>query len=356
MDVEHSGGAHPAATVVRTDGVSLYWLLSAVLRSRHAILTFVVAGLIAGVVIVVLRRPNYTASFAFLPQAGQDPSKAAGLASIAGQFGISLGALGGSSQPPQLYADLLTTREVLLPIVRDSFAVEGSMGRKERLPEFLEVRGENEPVVLDKTLRVLRRDVISSVVATRTTGMVTVNVRTESPTVSLRIAERLLDGLNRFNLVTRQSQAGEERRFTESRFEAAQVSLREAENKLQRFLQDNRQYSNSPQLTFERDRLQREVSLRQQVFQTLAQQYEDARIKEVRDTPVITVIERPVLPARPDPQLRAWILLLCMLAGALCGVMLAMFRVSRERRELSALEPDRSEFLRQLELVRRKHA
>ena len=239
-----------------------------------------------------------------------------------------------------------------MPIAQDSFSVAPTGGIRVRLPEFFRVRGENEPVILDETLRVLRRDVISSAVATRTTGMVTVNVRTESPVVSMRIAERLLEGLNRFNLVTRQSQAGEERRFTEARYEAARLSLREAENKLQQWLQENRQYSNSPQLTFERDRLQSQVSLRQQVFQTLAQQYEDARIKEVRDTPVITVIERPMLPARPDPQLRAWILLLSVTAGTLGGILLAMFRASRDERDRVALEPDRAEFLRELRYLR----
>jgi uncharacterized protein involved in exopolysaccharide biosynthesis len=328
---------------LRTNGVSLYWLMRVILRFRASLMWYCVVGFFVGLTVILVRRPQYTSSFAFLPQAGQDPSKAAGLASLAGQFGISLGALGGSSQPPQLYADLLTTREVLLPIAKDSFDVElGS--RRTRLPDFLKVRESTEPLILDKTLRILRRDVISSVVATRTTGMVTVNVRTHSPVVSLRIAERLLDGLNRFNLVTRQSQASEERRFTESRFEASRVALREAENRLQAFLQQNRQYSNSPQLSFERDRLQSDVSLRQQVYQSLAQQYEDARIKEVRDTPVITVIEKPILPARPDPQLRAWILGISVIAGGLLGLLVAMFRTSRAERIEAEFDPEQRAF------------
>lgn len=340
MDVEHQTGERLPRPASRADGVSLYWLVRVALRARSSLILFCVIGLLVGVAVILVRKPQYTSSFAFLPQAGQDPSKAAGLASLAGQFGISLGALGGSAQPPQLYADLLTTREVLLPIVRDSFAVQAGPAGRMSLPDFLKVRESSEPLVVDKTLRVLRRDVISSLVATRTTGMVTVNVRTHSPVVSQRIAERLLEGLNRFNLETRQSQASEERRFTESRFEAARVSLREAENRLQLFLQQNRQYSNSPQLTFERDRLQSDVSLRQQVYQSLAQQYEDARIKEVRDTPVITVIEKPILPARPDPQLRVWILGISGIAGALLGLLTAMFRASRAERVLMERDPD----------------
>ena len=51
-----------------------------------------------------------------------------------------------------------------------------------------------------------------------------------------------------------------------------------------------------------RQRLQREVELQQQLVIGLAQQYEESRIREVRDTPVITVIEHPALPARADSR------------------------------------------------------
>jgi uncharacterized protein involved in exopolysaccharide biosynthesis len=42
--------------------------------------------------------------------------------------------------------------------------------------------------------------------------------------------------------------------------------------------------------------------MQQQLVTGLVQQYEDARIREVRDTPVITVIERPAIAVRADPR------------------------------------------------------
>ncbi len=78
--------------------------------------------------------------------------------------------------------------------------------------------------------------------------------------------------------------------------------MRAAEDTLEKFLQTNRQLENSPQLSFQRDRLQREAGRQQQMMLGLVQQYEDARIREVRDTPVITVIERPVLAASADSR------------------------------------------------------
>jgi uncharacterized protein involved in exopolysaccharide biosynthesis len=309
---------------------SLLWLLAVILRERRIVIACTAVGVAVGLMIALARKPTYTSSFSFLPQSAQD-ANAAGLAGLAGQFGISLGSLGGSSQPPQLYADLIVTREVLAPIALDSFSVSGNAKERAPLTKFLRSRGDNPAEILDNALLALRRNVISSSVAARTTGMVTVNVRTASAHVSYELAEKLLQGLNAFNTITRQSQAREERRFTEARYEAARTSLRGAEDALQRFLQANRQYANSPQLSFEQERLQREVNLQQQVVSSLAQKYEDTRIREVRDTPVITVIERPVVASRPDPRLRILILVLATFAAFALGVMMALFRDARQR-------------------------
>lgn len=305
-------------------------LLALLVRERRLVLALTGVGVVIGTGIALLRPRTYTSTFSFVQQSTQDPSRA-GLASLAGQFGVSLGSLAGSSQSPQLYADLLTTRAVLAPIAAESVEVAGKGGDREPLSRFLRVRAASPAVVVEKTLRALRKDVISSRVAATTTGMVTVNVRTRSPKVSFDVAQRLLTDLNDFNVVTRQSQAGEERRFIEGRYNAAQDSLRVAENALQQFLQSNRQFANSPQLTFARDRLLQNVTLQQQIVTSLAQQFEEARIREIRDTPVITVIERPTIPALPDPQFRALIVLLSAFAFFSLSVLIALFRDTRGR-------------------------
>jgi uncharacterized protein involved in exopolysaccharide biosynthesis len=323
------------------------WIATVMLRERRVVLLLTGLGVALGLAIALLRKPTYTTTFSFLPQSSQDPSRA-GLASLAGQFGIALGSMGGGNESPQLYADLLLTREVLAPIAQDTFVVDAAGRAREPLAAFFDVPDGPPSLVLDNTLRVLRRDVISSTVAARKTGMVSVGVSTRSPQVSYQVAQRLVAGLNTFNLTTRQTQARQERLFTETRYAAERTALRQAEDALQQFLQANRQYVNSPQLTFEKERLQREVGLHQQIVTTLAQQYEDARIREVRDTPVITVIERPTVAARPDPQMRAVILLLCTALGFGVGAALAFLRDVRARSPEwdAALEPLRAEWRR----------
>ncbi len=323
---------------VRSDQVAVAWILAVLLRDRKVVLVSSGLSFAMALMLALWNVPYYTASFAFLPQSGQDQNRA-GLASLAGQFGISLGSISGPSQPPQLYADLLKTRELLGGFARDSVVLDGA-GARGPLSAFLGIRDSDAPLAFDETIRVLRERIVSSSVDARTTGVVTVRARTRSPTVSLQIAQSLLDGLHRFNRATRQSQAGEERRFTEGRLEAARASLRIAEDSLQEFLQANRQFNSASQLEAQRDRFQREVVFRQQVFTGLAQQYEDARIREVRDTPVITVIEKPVLPVLPDPRGRLRLLIVLTGVGFSFGTALVLAREGwRRRRDLDGDDP-----------------
>jgi uncharacterized protein involved in exopolysaccharide biosynthesis len=150
------------------------------------------------------------------------------------------------------------------------------------------------------------------------------------------LAEQLvlsfLDEVNQFNLETRRSQAASERTFTEQRVQEVRHELRRAEDDLQRFLQRNRDYRNSPQLTFEQDRLAREVAVRQALYTTLSQALEKAKIEEVRDTPVITVVERPEMPAKPDGRGLLRKGLLALVVGTAIGVGFVLGRDRLDRR------------------------
>jgi hypothetical protein len=146
----------------------------------------------------------------------------------------------------------------------------------------------------------------------------------------------------RVQLQRRQSQAAAEREFTFRRLEEVRGDLRQAENRFEAFLERNRGFD-SPSLLFEQDRLRRAVSLQQQLFTTLAQAYEQAKIDEVRDTPVITVIEAPETPIRPEPRGTVRKVVLAALGGTLLGLALA-FGLDFTRRVEDDGSPEYAEF------------
>ena len=81
--------------------------------------------------------------------------------------------------------------------------------------------------------------------------------------------------------------------------------------------------------------------LKQQVFGTLTQAYEDARIREVRDTPVIAVFETPSVAAVPQPRGRLKSTFVGLALGGLVGVLLALSAaIVKWRRQEGNVEAD----------------
>ena len=153
------------------------------------------------------------------------------------------------------------------------------------------------------------------------------------------VANRMVELLNRFNLERRQSQSREERRFSGDRLASAERELRAAEQTYLAFLERNRAYTESPVLTFEATRLSREVQVKQEVFLTLTKSYEQARIAEVRDTPVLTVIDPAVPPVmRTRPRRILGTIVGGLLAGML-GIALA-YAIDFRKKARSEARPD----------------
>lgn len=314
---------------------SVLELLSVLLRYRWSIVLLPLIAFAVTVGLSLQRDRTYTSTAAFVPQAAEPSS--AGLAGVAAQFGIALPAT-RAAESPAFYADLLQSREILGAAVLTNYdSAAGTHHGSGNLVERFSVAERRSPAVRhDAAVRALREAMQVNV--SRETGVLRLSVRTESPRLSMAIVERLLELVNEFNLHRRQSQAGAERRFGEERVRAAQGELLAAEDRLQRFLQRNRQFRNSPELQFEHDRLERDVMMRQQVYTALAQAYEQARIEEVRNIPVITVIERPAAASTPDPRGTVVKGLLALLLGGMLAVLLAFARdfVRRGRRDDNA--------------------
>jgi uncharacterized protein involved in exopolysaccharide biosynthesis len=129
-------------------------------------------------------------------------------------------------------------------------------------------------------------------------NLVTVRLTLPDAVLAEAVLQRLLDLVQEFNIEKRQTSAAAERRFVEGRLREAEREMRAAESELQRFMSRNRRWEDSPLLSMQASQLQARVSLRQDVYTSLAQSYEKARIDEVRNTPVITIIDSPAGSAR----------------------------------------------------------
>lgn len=303
------------------EAISLLAVGSALLRYRRMIIALSVLGGVVGLAAGLLSKRVYSARATFIPEE-PDKQGISGLAMAAGQFGIKLPSSGGSGWGPAIYVELLKTRELLEPIAADTLVVPEENGRRSAIADLFLVKPGAVSLRLERTVRALRKKL--TIEEDKKIGGVKLTVTTRWPSVSFGIANQLVRGVNQFNLESRKTQAGAERRFVEAQAIEAERILRDAENRLQLFLQRNRGgLAGSPELQLERDRLQREVTLRQQRFTSLTESQEEAKILEVRNTPVITVIEQPKLPVLAEPRNSVTKGLLGAVAGAVLGVIIA---------------------------------
>jgi uncharacterized protein involved in exopolysaccharide biosynthesis len=228
-------------------------------------------------------------------------------------------------------------------LLADTIQLTDEGNRKIALLDLLGAKGATVPVRTAAGVRFLRK--IVDIRDLKQLSAVQITVVTEWPGASQQIAAKMIQSLNQFNVSIRQSQALAERMFVEERAAEAQRLLRESEDRMQAFLQRNRTVS-SPELLFERDRLTRTVTLRQAVYSSLMQNLEDARIREVRDTPVITVIEDPRFPHVPESRRT----LVKATLGLLAGAILAALVIGAQLTFASArsASPEAEEFYRTL--------
>lgn len=277
-------------------GFQLVTLLSVILRYRRQILLSTAASGALFVVVAAIQPRTFTSSASFVSEGDKGSSGA--FAAIGSQLGISIPVAGGGKSPA-FYADLVRSRAILTRVVESRYRVPGG---DEAGVSLVALDGGTGALAVrrDKAIARLRTKMNASV--SPKTGVVTVTLQSKSATLAHSIATRLLEEVNRFNLQTRQSQATARRKFAEGRLEDIAGELRAAENRLQEFLQGNRDSQGSPSLAFTKDRLAREVFSKQRLHDIMAQAFEEARIEEVRDTPVITILEPPVLPSAPDSR------------------------------------------------------
>jgi uncharacterized protein involved in exopolysaccharide biosynthesis len=293
--------------------------------------------------IVLLLPPVFTASTAFMPEVSGQNRLPSGLAGIAGQFGISLGADG--QQSAQFYASVLRSPEIMNRVLVDRFVDPrpGARSDSATLLELLEIEGDSLAEQLHSGRKAMQGRMSTSI--DHQTNIVTLSIQSEYPLLASVVANRFIAFLHEFNATARQSQARERRRFTESRLTEARRELLDSESAVMRFYERNRTWQQSPQLTFEHERLQRQVRITQEVTLTLQREYEAARIAEVNDTPVLTVLYPATPPQEKTGPRRRLMVMLMFVVGGFLGVMAAL--ATEYTRSVASSNPGHAAALRE---------
>lgn len=307
----------------RDDELSLVRMATFLLRYRWLLIGLPLAAMLIAIILNMSRPRTYTSTATFTPQSSS--ARTAELMGLATQFGISLGSAANPNESPAFYATLVRSRAILGPVagMRFTTVLEGEE-RSGTIADLYDLNGRTPAHRHERARRELEKAVSAGVA--RETGVVTLQVAARSPVLARQIADSILARVNQFNVQQRQSQARAEREFVGARLAEVERELLRAETRLEEFLQRNRRYESSPDLMFQRERLDRAVQAQQQLRLSLQQNNEQARIEEVRDLPVITVIEPPEVPVRGDSRRTLGRAILVGIAALVTALLIAFIR------------------------------
>ncbi len=160
----------------------------------------------------------------------------------------------------------------------------------------------------------------------RRTGLIQVNIEMESPNLAAEVANFIGSEIQSYIQKQNTAKAIKEKLFISGRLIVVKGELEKLEEDLKEFKERNRGYEVSPELFMIYSQKFREAEAKQQVYVTLQQQLELARISEVKQTPIINILDEakpPVSKSRPN---RAIISLLSLLAGFLFGASISIIR------------------------------
>jgi uncharacterized protein involved in exopolysaccharide biosynthesis len=274
------------------------------------------AGLLAA--ILAISTPNeYRSEALILPTEGKNSG---GLGSL-GTLATAAAALGvaspGGPGNDSVYQDILRSRwlgDGLLnttytyPMPTWRFGAERSLTgtlhdylSRRRLVPFGDMSHDR---ALDElaTIFTSRRDI--------KTGVLTLGAETRSPELSRLIVKRATALLEEFVKQRAQTRGGHKAVFVDARLQDAHTTYALAEQKLQAFLNSNRNYQQNPDpaIHLKGDRLTAEVLLRRQVVSALTLSREQALMDEKDDMPILNVLDEANLPDQKSrPSRSAWV-------------------------------------------------
>lgn len=192
------------------------------------------------------------------------------------------------------------------------------------------------------------------------TGIVSVAFEWTSPDFAQFVAAEYIRQLDQFCSSERFARLDENRIFVRGRLRETEIRLRDAEDSLLEYREQNRNYSmgSSPELQLEHERLIRKVAEVGEVYSLLSQQLEMATIEAKRKKPVVAVLDSPVIPQEKAGPHRLANIVQVTLAALLvsCGFIVIgnYLRNYMSSEELKQIEKIRGDFGSRIAIVRNR--
>ena len=287
------------------DSIDFMAIIQELVDARKLIVYTTAATTIIAVVLALVLPEKFSSSATLIP--GSQKSGGGGnLSQLAALAGVNIGGETGIMDA-ELYPTLITSESVLRSVIYTKYS-STQFADSVNLVDYYEIEEETEAKQFESALKTMRDELKVSM--DRKTKLITVELLTKEPNFSAQVVNKVVREIDEFITTKRMSSAGFQRQFVEDRLVEVATDLRSAEENLKSFREKNRAISTSPDLLLRQERLLRDVTINNTLFVELKKQYEISKIEEVKDTPIITVVDSARAAAfKTEPKRRNLVLI-----------------------------------------------
>lgn len=309
------------------DIISIVMLLWS--KRKRLIINVFIGGLLS--IIVAYSIPKeYTSTVVLAPEFSSGTSMSGSISSLASMAGIDLGSGSEDALYPELYPQIVSSvpflcelleTEVAAKYKRDTINVTLYEYIKEyqRDPWWISIIGapgkmiqkmknnlsvdsvlpsvKNNNYILSRRQQLVMRSLNEKIGVNvdKGTSVITLSVTMQDPHVAAKMTQVVSDKLQEYIKDYRTAKAKSDYEQTERIFSESQSKYLKAKQAYAEYY-DKHQNITKMQYQIEMDRLQNEQEVAFNVYNQLAQQLEITRSKLLESTPVVVVVEPPILP------------------------------------------------------------
>ena len=310
-----------------SDHLTITRWIAGILHRWRIIPAVTIGAILLGFAATLIIPPVYRAEASFVANSSSNSKLQGGASSnsalggIISQFGGSVG--GDPSESPNFYVELLTSRELLTRLLQSRFPNPRTENPRDSasLLTILKIKKADPQAQMELAVKNMTKAIGAGL--DPKTNLVWFSVDAQWPELTAQIANRLIDLVSTFNRETRVSRAKSKRTFLQMRHDSARTALRDAEERQRFFYEQNRGSIVAPGLRFEEQRIKRDVDLASDLYINLDRQLEVARIDEINDAALITVIDSAVPPRKARWPRYGVMLFTATLLGIIAGLLIA---------------------------------
>jgi len=273
----------------------LFQFLLVFWRGRKTGAKIIAIPVILSIIITLLLPKYYIAETIILPELEKSKLASLGLAADIG----ALGGIGmGEFSISKIYPVIVRSETILSDVVTRKLATKKD---STNLLAYWGLEGNPEPRTLYEGVEQLR-DMLDVSFDSRL-ATVTIRIEMKDPVLAAEVVNAIAENLDHYMRTKRRTNASMQREFVEGRLSDVGKELERAENMLKEFREKNRRILDSPELMLQEGRLRRNVEVTGAMYLELKKQYEIAKIEEVKNIPIVNVLDTakpPVKKSRPQ--------------------------------------------------------